>query len=589
MSLKHLFWLISIALSLLFSALAVAIVSAEWGIYQRSAHSAEALRLVRLASMAMEKISVERGPANAAMGGTGQELPALRKKLDLARQQSDQSLAVLLAALQTQSHLSYVIPIINRVDTVSTALSSARRQVDGQIGLPNTKRAAQQVNAAVDGAVDLIPSLAMVVSDLSAIPIQSDPALVDGLIAIRIISSLREYCGQLGSRFTASLIFQQPLSKEEVIEIGALDGRVEQLRDLLELQMHSHHGNPELNAALAEVDSEYFGKARPFLNQLLQVGLVSGKYGLTEPQFVAKYVPHLQTIVRLRDVVLAKLLSAAQERHRQARMRLISVLLLVLLASGLLTYLLYLVRQRVLRPVLQVTDAVVGLAADDIETVIPQALHQDEIGDMLRALDILKTHCLERISRASSRESLIDQLQISSNTDFLTGVLNRRAFFSYAQEQLLAANRYGHKLALILLDIDHFKSINDDYGHLAGDRVLRVVAQMILKSLRKMDVLARYGGEEFVILIPDVDIERAVLIAEKLRMTLNAQSILVEDGREISVTASFGVSMLNGQTDLNEIIRHADDALYEAKHNGRNQVWCQPQVAARQTEVSAPD
>lgn len=571
MSLNRLFWLVSLALMLLFSVLAARIVLIEWDAYRRGARSVDAVRVVQLTMLAMEKISVERGPSNALMGGDPEALPALRKRLDAARRDSDEALFHLLDSLRQEVDPRYT-PAIRKIEAVRQALGPARERIDRQVGLVRWQRSSREITEAVDGMVDLIPMLVSSVADLSSIAIRSDPEVLDGLTGMRVAASLREYAGQVGSKFTAPVIMQRPLTKSEVIEIGKLYGRIEQLRTLLDIQMRAYKDNAAFRAALSDLDTQYFGQGFPFLDGLLQTGLLSGSYGVSTAELAASYVPPMASILRLRDVILVDLIREAEIRHRQAFNLLVGAITMTLFAFVFFFMLLYLVRQRVLRPVLKATQLVVGLAEGNHDAPIPQARHKDEIGDMLRALQVLKERSLDRISLAGERETLIGQLQLSSNTDFLTGVLNRRAFFAQSEQQLAIAQRYGRNLALVLLDIDHFKRLNDSYGHLAGDNVLRNAVQKIAQLLRKVDVFARYGGEEFIVLLPEADLEQGVAVAEKLRAMLAAQAFALDDGRELRITASFGVSALVAEEDLDRLIRQADEALYAAKHKGRNRV-----------------
>ena len=571
MSLKRLFWLVSVALMLLFSVLAARIVLIEWDAYRRGARSVEAVRVVQLTLLAMEKVSIERGPSNGLMGGEGNALPALRKRLAAARRESDEALFRVLDSLRQEADVRYA-PTIRKIEAVRQALGPARDRVDQQVGLIKWQRSSRDITEAVDGMVALIPMMVSSVADLSSIAIQADPEVLDGLTGMRVAASLREYAGQVGSKFTAPVIMQRPLTKNEVIEIGKLYGRIEQLRTLLDIQMRAYKDNTAFRAALSDLDTQYFGQGFPFLDGLLQAGLLSGAYEVNTAELAARYVPPMGSILRLRDVILVDLIREAEIRHRQAFNLLVGAITMTLFAFIFFFVLLYLVRQRVLQPVLRATQLVVGLAEGNHDAPIPQARHKDEIGDMLRALHVLKARSLERISLAGERETLIEQLQLSSNTDFLTGVLNRRAFFAHSEQQLAIAQRYGRNLALVLLDIDHFKRFNDNYGHLVGDDILRNAVQKIAQLLRKMDVFARYGGEEFIILLPEADLEQGMAVAEKLRVMLAAQAFALEDGRELGITASFGVSALGAGESLDQLIRQADEALYSAKGKGRNRV-----------------
>ena len=570
MSLSRLFWLISVALMLLFSILTARIVFVEWGAYARGAGSAEAVRSLQLVMIAMEKVSFERGPSNALMGAR-EESPARRQQLAAARAQTDAAFGGAIAVLRQESDERYTAPL-RKVERVFQALGAARDRVDRQVGLWGQQRSSENISLAVGGMLDLIPGLISAVADISAIAVQADPQLLDGLTGMRVAASLREYAGQIGSQFTAPVIVQRPLSKGEVIEIGKLYGRIQQLRSLLDLEMREYRENADYLAALSTLDQQYFGQGLPFLTDLLQIGLGNGVYGLDTATLAQRYVPTMASILRLRDVIYADLVRQADVRNRQARDVLISAVAMALFALLCFFGLMYVVRQRVLGPVLKATSIVVGLAEDKVDVAIPVARHSDEVSSMLQALHVLKGRSVERISLASERENLIAQLRQSSNTDFLTGVLNRRAFFVQSESHIAIAQRYRRQLALILMDIDHFKQINDLYGHLVGDEVLRRVVRIAGKALRKMDLLARYGGEEFIILLPEADLQQGLLVAEKLRAELAMGDFVIDQQQPISVTASFGVSVLAEQETLDQLISRADEALYVAKNKGRNRV-----------------
>ncbi len=160
-----------------------------------------------------------------------------------------------------------------------------------------------------------------------------------------------------------------------------------------------------------------------------------------------------------------------------------------------------------------------------------------------------------------------------SNTDHLTGLFNRRYMMEALEKEMQRSSRKGGSLSLIILDIDHFKQVNDRFGHLQGDVVLQKVALQLQKELRKYDCAARYGGEEFVAILPDSTLKDALLVAERIRHALQGIQFYAElEG--ITLTASLGVaSFSSGQSmGVDSFIKLADDALYRAKTTGRNRV-----------------
>lgn len=168
----------------------------------------------------------------------------------------------------------------------------------------------------------------------------------------------------------------------------------------------------------------------------------------------------------------------------------------------------------------------------------------------------------------SERIKLEKKLSQFASTDALTGLYNRRRFEESFTTELARAERHSNPLALIMFDIDHFKAVNDMYGHDIGDNVLKGIANVIQFNLRKTDVFARWGGEEFIILAPETTSEQAERLGEKLRSAIEGYDFDIED----RVTASFGFTLYRSDSTSEQMIKRADEAMYQAKNNGRNQV-----------------
>jgi diguanylate cyclase (GGDEF)-like protein len=157
-------------------------------------------------------------------------------------------------------------------------------------------------------------------------------------------------------------------------------------------------------------------------------------------------------------------------------------------------------------------------------------------------------------------------------TDALTGLANRRSFDDELALEWRRAERVGDSLALLIIDLDNFKSINDELGHQAGDAVLRRVAAILDSGARQVDLAARYGGEEFALLTPETDVVGAMKLAERLRSAIEAATVKLPTGAEVSVTASLGVAVKGELERPEQLVTAADEALYEAKRNGKNRI-----------------
>jgi len=161
-----------------------------------------------------------------------------------------------------------------------------------------------------------------------------------------------------------------------------------------------------------------------------------------------------------------------------------------------------------------------------------------------------------------------------ATVDQLTGVHNRQAILAELEKEIDRAARYGHQLSVVMVDLDHFKRLNDSHGHAAGDLMLRQVADILRTNLRTVDVVGRYGGEEFLVVLPETDVDAAASLAEKLRRLVGRHEVVMADGYRAAATLSAGVAGgFGGHLDLEALVRDADNAMYSAKALGRDQVY----------------
>jgi diguanylate cyclase (GGDEF)-like protein len=198
------------------------------------------------------------------------------------------------------------------------------------------------------------------------------------------------------------------------------------------------------------------------------------------------------------------------------------------------------------------------LASDDV-TGVPGSV---------RLYDRRLTRTFEHLA------SRLAGVQAMATVDQLTGLLNRQAILTVLEGEIERATRYGRPLSVVFVDIDHFKRVNDTFGHLAGDRLLHHVAKLLHANVRSIDHVGRYGGEEFILIMPETDVDAAATSAEKLRRIVGSSDLSLEDGNVLKVNISAGVAGgLGGGLKLDPLIRSADAALYAAKGLGRDQVY----------------
>jgi len=226
-----------------------------------------------------------------------------------------------------------------------------------------------------------------------------------------------------------------------------------------------------------------------------------------------------------------------------------------------------------LKPLLQLQCKIKSIINSEEEDSCTFKYPNNEIGVIAEEIGCLtgkefyaKSKALEKSNK--QLEKMNADLQLLSITDPLTGLYNRHKVDAELANEFSRASRYGGTFSLLILDIDWFKKVNDDYGHQAGDSVLKECAELMLKSSRDIDMVGRWGGEEFIILCPRVSVTQAHALGERIRSSIEHYPFL--SGR--TITISVGVAEFNRKESVLELIKRADDNLYNAKHNGRNRV-----------------
>jgi len=176
------------------------------------------------------------------------------------------------------------------------------------------------------------------------------------------------------------------------------------------------------------------------------------------------------------------------------------------------------------------------------------------------------------LQNITERKAMEDHLKRLATTDPLTALNNRRSFYEKSEHERKKALRFKHAFSILMLDIDHFKAINDTYGHDVGDDVLKAIAGVLAGSLRDVDILGRMGGEEFAITLPETSMPKAVQVAERIRATIDALVVEAESNA-IDMKISIGVASLTADGEsVESLLTQADKLLYQAKEHGRNRV-----------------
>ena len=575
MRLRKLFLITTSLLLTCVAAMLLRNMSVEWKAYVSVQHGLKAIDTAYLAMKAAEKVSFERGPSIGVMGdGMGQNT-AVRAKLDKAREESNAALRLAVDAIvlnSTPEHASARTKLL----MAQKKLNLARQKIEGVAALPASDRAPNVSMNAIDDMFAVVDTIFESVTLLSTQAEIIYPELSDALASARLAAELREITGRLGSQFTKAISEQKPLGERELKNITRLEAQIEQLLRLIEIKTDSRQSDPKISAAMANLKARYFATGLPFIEGLTDIGKKDGRYKMTTPEFIARYVPEMKSIVELRDVMISEAISGGLRRHSSAKQE-----LALNVALGVIVFLIesaafLMIRRRILHPLLETTQLLNGLAIgspNSLDAPI-DSTRGDEIGDIQRAAATLQGLIRQKQQLEFDREHLIAELERVAKTDYLTGLFNRRAFANAAAMRIEKSIQERWHASIIIFDIDHFKMINDRHGHQAGDYVLAEIAKLAQAACRSSDTVCRYGGEEFIVIAEDCDSPKALKLAERLRFAIAQNHFLIEDDRTIRATASFGVSTIEvtKDQDLATLIKQADQALYAAKGTGRNVV-----------------
>lgn len=577
LTLRGWFRLIAVGLVLVVFVGVVRLVGLEWRQFEQSRLARQAVQKLRVTLVAAEMVSRERGPMNGVLGDlSARGDPVLRENLRKARVRTDAAFDAYMQTLQdAKPGKAWAVRhqlAMRELSALRLSLAQARAQVDRLVARPQAERSGEDIRAAVSAMVNLVPRLSPAMTLFADEAQQADPALAPAVWGARMAAELRERAGLLGSLFTPALTRQRPFTVAEHERIDEAKGRIDELRHLVVLRVESSPTSEPVRQAHVRMVQRYFGHAAELLNGVQEAGRTHGRYGMTPAEFAARYVPEMDAIVALRDAQLAEAEQHSIGAREGSRGSLVWLAGLTTLLMALVLAMLLVIRQRVVQPLTQAAEVLHAMGRGDLSPALPVHRANDEIAAIMGGIEALRQQSLARADLERERDKLIETLREQSTTDFLTGLQNRRAFFDAAEAEMARARRHGFGLVVLLLDVDHFKRVNDQFGHTAGDLALVTVAGVLQRGMRQGDLAARLGGEEFVVLLSHCSLEAGMAFAERLREVINAEAIAVgNDQPPLHLTVSIGLAdSAHHGLQLDALMARADEAMYRAKHDGRN-------------------
>jgi diguanylate cyclase (GGDEF)-like protein len=544
--------------------------------YRQSTRNLEALTSYDQALKAGNAFSAERAPSNillsldphAAIG-----YASVRQEVTQSRQRTDAALRQLGQLLQARPQAAAEH---TQLGQAQTALIQARAAYDALARHLPADRSPQALQAAIDKLVFARSLLDPLINEFYGQAVQQAPDQAGTMQLAHILSDLREYGGQLASMLVVPLSTPQAIDPARRIAIASLRGRIEELHRLMPRQLHAREREDEaIDAMRARAEHRFFEHSLAMIDAL--VSSTDADYGVRAAAFTSQVRPDLMALEDLEDLFMQRAIAQVAERqHAEGRH-------MLLIGAFLLAFFLFLLsllraaESLVIRPLLLAKNEIVALANGELRRA-PRAGNSMEARALHEAIDILRRQHMRSMQLAIERDELSRALRQQAHTDALTGLLNRHALEEITGDLAAEPVRLSKGRGLILMDVDYFKPINDEYGHVVGDLVLREVAGRIQRFVRQPHMAFRYGGEEFALLTNGLSMAQLCALAEDIRHALSSSGISAPGVSTLTVTASFGVAKGNEQVlTWLDLLNAADTALYQAKAQGRNQLVAAPQ------------
>lgn len=546
--------------------------------YSRFTKSGAHLQRFHLALVASNVVSAERGPANAAMGARTGADDAKKAALTLKRRETDTALRQLA---DIEDGPDGIVTSRRLFDQVMQSLEAGREAVDRVLALPAEARSGTVTESAVLAMFAAADQAARLRDLIGRDLISQTPEAAADVMLGTAASELREYEGRLGSYVVMMLTSSLEAASRLKRDVDVTAERLHFIRENLSTYTDIYFNDPSLKDILSQIHADYFRKGIGYAMMAASVYAAESK--LSAADFTAEYVPSMKSSELFRDRIIAASADRLDAKRDTAFRHLVLAGLLTTITLAMIAATAFILRRRLFTPLIDAHQQIIAIAKGDLSEPAVLRSAGSEMDEMFEGLSELRGQQIEKVRLERAQTALTQQLREMSQTDQLTGLPNRRALMDAAARMTALEGHASRGSALVMFDIDHFKRINDTYGHAVGDVVLRKLGEIVQPILRPGDILARYGGEEFTLVLSEVDEDEAFGITEKIR-------VLIEEARFIDVldshvTASFGIAfrLPGNRADWHRMIDVADRRLYVAKQSGRNCICMSDEIELRQT------
>lgn len=554
---KHLYCAMSvIILCLLFICIPLIVNSTQS--YLKAVRTSDELHALQEVAILANKISKERAPANKVLSSTPEEIHQRQQELEIYRKEVDQQFEHTAKVLQQVGfpHLSQRLE-----SAVRPSLEQGRLQIDSYAKIPWEQRNAQALDQAIAAMFKAWDSCRIILKGVVIASNTTSTSQNNFISQILFLSDLRDQAGRAASTIMAYVTFDQPIPAANLTRAMQVQYRIHYLWDLIGTLQPEEDKTEEFNRLHNAVDTVFIQKGLPIVSSLVEESIQQVPYHLTGTELTNAMVDKFATVVDLQSHLLEYSNQVAEREKSSHLQQLLWTVLLSFVSLGAAIATMIFARKSVFQPLIEARQILFTLSENgDTKALSSNAHTKSE--SLFTAIQRLQ-------QMLQQRDALEFRLKNIAHSDPLTGLANRFALEEYTRFLESHPSQFS-QTCLMIIDIDHFKQVNDQYGHIIGDEVIQFVAQCLKDNVRTSDLLVRYGGDEFLVLIENIDFDNARKIADKIRSEVEDAYILSENGDQIQVSVSVGVAI--GAQSWISLFTKADKALFVAKGQGRNAV-----------------
>ncbi|MNK18429.1 putative diguanylate cyclase YedQ [compost metagenome] len=543
-------------------------INATWLSYVDKEQTRRSLRVVGAGLQTMEELTRE-----ATLTLEAWEIEAREPLgLGLARFETDTAITH-LEELLTSAQCVWCRTGKARMIELASALAAFRLHADEYLSMSARPEGGRNIDSLMQAITSVQPPIMTIVANQISAAWSAPIDISEELALLAYLGELYERAEQLRSSLMPALMGRRHLSESELVHAHRALARTQKLVAIIGAAVQHR---PDLQTlADASIQSRAYVQGQAYMAGLLESLTQSPPGDATIVEMNRQYATTIGALATLRNGLLRDTLIKVDQHATLLETQFIlavvaAVALSVCLICGLISF-----WNRIVHPFRVANKIIRGFIREDAGIQMPSPTNYNGVTrELFSTLSSLKEHIDFKRDLETRRDELIENLIKLSETDHLTGLLNRRAFEKCVAEFIDGWRDSSKLLAFILFDIDHFKEVNDSYGHMAGDSALAAIGEICRESCRKIDIMARVGGEEFCVVCFVGSTTEADGIAHRLRLNIQNRQIIYKPGSSFQITASFGVavSRIHEECNTSILFGKADQLLYSAKAYGRNRV-----------------